>query len=61
MKPEQTYRLGLLLLLTGGFHTLKLYGEVGTLGLILVYAGGVIGVIGVLQAERTDSDHDPVL
>lgn len=56
MKINQTYRLGILLVLVGGFHDMSLYGLIGNLGLVLVYLGGVIGVVGLIQAESSDSE-----
>lgn len=54
MNHNNTFRLGVLLVLVGGFHQMNIYGTVGDLGLLLVYLGGVIGVVGVIMSERSD-------
>lgn len=53
MNHDNTFRLGVLLALVGGFHQMNIYGFIGDLGLLLVYLGGVIGVVGVILSERS--------
>lgn len=54
MKTDRTYRLGVLLALVGGFHATSLYGLVGDLGLVLVYLGGLTGVVGLVRADSAE-------
>lgn len=56
MRTERTYRLGVLLVLVGGFHDLNRFGLVGDLGLVLVYLGGVVGVVGLVQSGSSDPE-----
>lgn len=53
---DRTYRLGVLLVLVGGFHNLNLFGLVGNLGLVLVYLGGVVGLVGLVQSGSPDPE-----
>lgn len=56
MKTDRTYRLGLLLVLIGGFHNLHFIGLIGNLGLGVMYLGGVIGVVGLVQSGSPSSE-----
>lgn len=51
VSSEETYRLALLLILVGGFHSVAIYGLIGKLGLVLVYLGGILGIAGLIRSD----------
>jgi len=46
----------MLFVFVGGFHTLSLSGPIGRFGLLVVYAGGIFALYGLIQERWSEEE-----